>query len=323
MSDGGGTTGRAETVTRDPALPDAIAALLGRWLEHLGATRGRGELTLDAYGSALRRFLLFIAGHTGEPPTPAGLVALTATDFRAWMAAERRRGLSARALGRDLSAVRGFFGWLEDAHGLQCPALLTIATPKHARSAPRPVSVAEGHAVLDFVSTGARSPWETARDTAVLTLLWAAGLRISEALGLRAAQAPLGETVEVTGKGARRRQVPVLPVASDAVETYRRLCPHPLEPGGPLFRATRGGPLRRETVAAAMAEARDALGLAKTATPHALRHAFATQLLAAGGDLRTIQKLLGHRALSTTQVYAGVDEASLAAAVAAAHPRAG
>ncbi|MEO1723110.1 MAG: tyrosine-type recombinase/integrase [Pseudomonadota bacterium] len=312
----------APGATDAPALPEAMAALMGRWLEHLGATRGRGALTLEAYAPALRRFLWFMAQHTGEPPTPAGLAALTVTDFRAWMAAERRRGLSARALGRDLSAVRGFFAWLEDTHGLQCPALLTIGTPKHARSAPRPVSVEEGHAVLDFIGSGDRRPWEMARDVAVLTLLWAAGLRISEALGLRAAQAPLGEALEVTGKGARRRQVPVLPVAAEAVERYRALCPHPSTPEDPLFRATRGGPLRRETVAAAMAEARHALGMPKTATPHALRHAFATQLLAAGGDLRTIQKLLGHRALSTTQVYAGVDEASLAAAVAAAHPRA-
>ncbi|MEO0426459.1 MAG: tyrosine-type recombinase/integrase [Pseudomonadota bacterium] len=305
-----------------PALPEAMAALIGRWLEHLGATRGRGALTLEAYAPALRRFLWFMAQHTGEPPTPAGLAALTVTDFRAWMAGERRRGLSARALGRDLSAVRGFFAWLEDTHGLQCPALLTIGTPKHARSAPRPVSVEEGHAVLDFIGSGDRRPWEMARDVAVLTLLWAAGLRISEALGLREAQAPLSETLEVTGKGARRRQVPVLPVAAEAVERYRALCPHPSTPEDSLFRATRGGPLRREAVAAAMAEARHALGMPKTATPHALRHAFATQLLAAGGDLRTIQKLLGHRALSTTQVYTGVDEASLAAAVAAAHPRA-
>ncbi|MEM6945506.1 MAG: tyrosine recombinase XerC [Pseudomonadota bacterium] len=303
-------------------LPEAIAALLGRWLTHLGATRGRADLTLDAYAGALRRFLMFTAGHVGGAPTPAALATLTITDFRAWMAAERRRGLSPRALARDLAAVRGFFAWLEDTQGIQNAAILTVATPKHPRAVPRPVSVDEGRAMLDFVATGPRAAWERTRDTAVLTLLWAAGLRISEALGLRWRDAPLRDSVTITGKGGRERTVPVLPVAAEAVEAYRALCPHAARAYGPLFLATRGGALRRERVEAAMAEARHALGLPASATPHALRHAFATQLLAAGGDLRTIQKLLGHRTLSTTQVYTAVDDASLAATLAAAHPRA-
>ncbi|MEM6680562.1 MAG: tyrosine recombinase XerC, partial [Pseudomonadota bacterium] len=306
---------------RAAALPDAMAALIGRWTGYLAGTRGRGALTVEAYAGAVRRFLLFMAQHTGEVPTATSLGALSVTDFRAWMAAERGRGLSARTLGRELAAVRGFFAWLEAADGIACPALLRIETPRARRGLPRPVAENDARAVLDAIASDGRKPWEQARDAAVLTLLWAAGLRIGEALSLRGRDAPLGEALRITGKGGVMREVPVLPAACAAVEAYRTLCPHPLEADGPLFRGARGGALGRGTVEKAMAAARMALGLPDTATPHALRHAFATQLLAAGGDLRTIQKLLGHRSLSTTQIYAAVDETALLSVVAAAHPR--
>lgn len=302
-------------------LEDRPADLLARWLAYLTAIRGRAPLTRDAYATTLRGFLLFTAAHTGESLTPARLGALTVGDFRAWMVSRRRAGTGARTLRRDLAAVRGFFAWLEEAEGVQCPALLTLATPKAEAALPRPVAAADARAVIASAEAQ-EEPWIAARDAAVLTLIWGAGLRVSEALGLRWGAAPLAPTLRVMGKGAKMREVPVLPVSREAVERYRALCPHRPAPDGPLFLALRGGPLHRAGVAATMATARRALGLPDSATPHALRHAFATQLLAAGGDLRTIQALLGHASLSSTQIYTRVDETALKAVHAAAHPRA-
>jgi integrase/recombinase XerC len=295
------------------------ANLLARHLSWLTAARGRAEGTRDAYANALRDFLGFVTRHTGEAPTPAALGRLTVTDFRAWMAARRAR-TGARALRRDLAAVRGFLGWLEDVEGVQCAAILAVATPRAATGLPRPVAAADAHAIIEIASAH-REPWIAARDAACLTLIWGAGLRVSEALGLDWGAAPLGETLRVTGKGGRARELPVLAASREAVEAYRRLCPHRPGPAGPLFLGARGGRLRRSAVAAAMAEARRALGLPDDATPHALRHAFATELLSAGGDLRAIQTLLGHRSLSSTQIYTRVDDARLMAVHAAAHPR--
>ncbi|MEO1459219.1 MAG: tyrosine-type recombinase/integrase [Pseudomonadota bacterium] len=296
-------------------------ALAQRWIAHLGATRGRSALTQTAYGAALRRFLGFMARHRAGPMGRAALGALTVSDFRAWMAGERMRGLSARALARDLAAIRGFFAWLEEAEGVANAAVLVLRSPKVARGLPRPVAAGDAFAILETVSAE-RVPWVRARDAAALTLIWGAGLRISEALGLRQRDAPLGTSLRVLGKGAKPREVPVLAVAAEAVERYRALCPHAPGPEDALFLGVRGGALDAGTLEAAMAGARAALGLPASATPHALRHAFATQLLAAGGDLRAIQTLLGHASLSSTQVYTAVDPGRLEAAYAAAHPRA-
>jgi integrase/recombinase XerC len=293
---------------------------LGRWQAHLAA-RGLRPATRAAYAADLRGFLGFLAGHLGGPAGPASLAALGIGDFRAWMAAERGRGVAARTLARAVSSVRGFFAWLEEAEGISCEAVNALATPRAARRLPRPVAQEDARAVLETVGAG-RAEWIAARDRAVLTLLWGAGLRMGEALGLAWGDAPLGETVRVTGKGGRRRAVPVLPAARQAVEAYRRLCPHDPGPGGPLFLGARGGPLDSRLVRKAMEEARTALGLPASATPHALRHAFATQLLAAGGDLRAVQELLGHARLSTTQVYTGLDADRLRAVYDATHPRA-
>jgi integrase/recombinase XerC len=234
--------------------------------------------------------------------------------------AHRRGRTGARTLRRDLAAVRGFLGWIEDVEGVQCAAILTVATPRAPSGPPRPVPAADAQAIVETVSAH-REPWIAARDAACLTLIWGGGLRVSEALGLDWGAAPLGESLRVTGKGGRVRELPVLPVCREAIEDYRRLCPHRPGPAGPLFLGARGGRLRRAAVAGAMAEARRALGLPEDATPHALRHAFATDLLAAGGDLRTIQTLLGHRSLSSTQIYTKVDDARLRAIHASAHPR--
>jgi integrase/recombinase XerC len=247
---------------------------------------------------------------------------VTQSDLRAWLAAGRARGLSSRSLARALSAVRSFHRWVAEAEGVESPAVGAFRGPRAPRRLPRAVAVDDAHALIDRVETDARDSWIGARDAAILTLLWGAGLRISEALGLTGADAPLPETLRIRGKGGRERIVPVLPAARAAVEAYRAACPFALTAGEALFRGARGGALNPRQVQKAVEAARRSLGLPATATPHALRHAFATHLLAAGGDLRAIQSLLGHASLSTTQIYTAVDGGRLATIHAAAHPRA-
>lgn len=294
--------------------------LLTRWLAQLSAVGRRSPKTVEAYRRDVARYLGFMARHRGGPMGRAALGEITLAELRAWMAAERARGLSARSLARALSAVRAFYRWLDAAEGIDCAALQVVRTPKRPARLPRPVSAEAAHALIRDVSPDAR-PWIAARDRAALTLIWGSGLRISEALGLTQRDAPLAEVIRVTGKGGKEREVPVLPAARQAVEHYRALCPHAPGANAPLFLGARGGPLSPRLLQKAMAAARMALGLPATATPHALRHAFATQLLAAGGDLRAVQELLGHASLSTTQVYTGVDETRLMEVYEKAHPR--
>jgi len=304
------------------AEPSAGAeALMARWLAQLSGVRGASEKTVAAYRRDVSRFLGFMGEHCGGPLGRAALADLSLGDFRAWMASERGRGLSGRSLARALSAVRGFFAWLGEAEGIDCAAVHAARAPKVSAGLPRPVPEADARAVLEIAGE-ATEPWVAARDVAALTLLWGAGLRVSEALGLLRADAPLGEVIRVTGKGGRLREVPVLPAARAAVARYLALCPHDPGPHGALFLGVRGGPLDGRILRKVMETARRALGLPASATPHALRHAFATQMLAAGGDLRAVQELLGHASLSSTQVYTGVDEARLLSVHAAAHPRA-
>ena len=302
-------------------LPSAGASgLLVRWLNQLSAVRQRSPKTVEAYGRDVAGYLGFLAGHHGGPMGQTALGSVTLADLRAWMAAERGRGLSSRSLARALSAVRSFYSWLEAAEGIDCSAIHVVRSPKLPKRLPRPISVVGARAIVESVSDDAE-PWITARDQAVLTLIWGAGLRISEALGLRQGDAPLGEVIRVTGKGNKQREVPVLPAARQAVERYRALCPHAPGRNAALFLGARGGPLNPRLLQGAMAAARMALGLPPSATPHALRHSFATQLLAAGGDLRAIQELLGHASLSSTQVYTGVDETRLMEVYEKAHPK--
>jgi integrase/recombinase XerC len=303
------------------AEPSAGAAeLMVRWLAQLSAVARRSPKTVEAYRRDVAGFLGFMGQHRGGPMGRAALGEVSLAELRAWMAAERGRGLSARSLARALSAVRAFYRWLEAAEGIDCAALGVVRTPRRPARLPRPVPEDAARAILRAVSAGAE-PWIAARDRAALTLIWGAGLRISEALGLRQRDAPLAEVIRVTGKGGREREVPVLPVARQAVEHYRALCPHAAGPNDALFLGARGGPLNPRLLQKAMAEARMALGLPASATPHAFRHSFATQLLAAGGDLRAVQELLGHASLATTQVYTGIDEARLMQVYEAAHPR--
>jgi integrase/recombinase XerC len=301
-------------------MAPATADALHRWLETEAAARDRSDHTVSAYRADLVAFLQFIAAHWGEPVPPAALARLRQADMRAFAASERGRGLGARSLARRMSGVRSFLRWISDREGLDLSAALSTRSPKYSRSLPRPLTPLQAQDTLDRVADHA-TPWVGARDLAVLTLLWGSGLRISEALALEGADWPFPEGLIIRGKGGRERQVPVLPVARDAIATYLRLCPWGHRTDAPLFRGIRGGRLTASAVEGAMRQARAAIGLPASATPHALRHSFATHLLSAGGDLRTIQELLGHASLSTTQVYTGVDDARLMAVYRAAHPR--
>lgn len=301
-------------------MAPATADALHRWLETEAAARDRSDHTVTAYRADLVAFLQFIAAHWGEPVPPAALARLRQADMRAFAASERGRGLGARSLARRMSGVRSFLRWISDREGLDLSAALSTRSPKYSRSLPRPLTPLQAQDTLDRVADHA-TPWVGARDLAVLTLLWGSGLRISEALALEGTDWPFPEGLIIRGKGGRERQVPVLPVARDAIAAYLRLCPWGHRTDAPLFRGIRGGRLTASAVEGAMRQARAAIGLPASATPHALRHSFATHLLSAGGDLRTIQELLGHASLSTTQVYTGVDDAHLLAVHRAAHPR--
>ncbi len=303
------------------ALAPAMSDALDRWLEVQRGARDRSDHTLRAYQTDLLAFLGFIGAHWGQPALPGNLCDLTQSDMRAFSAAERARGLGARSLARRLSAVRSFIRWLSDREGFEASKALNARGPRYQRSLPRPIAPAQAREVLDMAAIGHETPWVAARDLAVLTLLYGCGLRISEALALDGRDWPFGESLLIRGKGGRERLVPVLPVARAAVADYLRQCPFTLAAKDPLFRGVRGKRVSQSVIAGVMRLARERLGLPPTATPHALRHSFATHLLSAGGDLRTIQELLGHASLSTTQVYTGVDDARLLAVYRAAHPR--
>lgn len=300
-----------------PGLADAMQ----RWLDHLSGVDGAAPATVEAYRADLVGFLAFQQAHLGEETGLALVRRIDLADMRAWMAAERADGLSARSLARALSAVKGFAGWIAEREAVDVTAILSARAPRFQRRLPRPVAPEAARDLIAAVEAQSRIPWIAARDVAVLTVLWGCGLRISEALGLDDGDAPLPDILRITGKGGRERIVPVLPAARTAVEAYRAIRPFPPVPSDPLFRGARGGRLSARLVAKAMETARMQLGLPATATPHALRHSFATHLLDAGGDLRAIQELLGHASLSTTQAYTGVDTARLMAVYEKAHPR--
>jgi len=305
-----------------PDIAPATRAALADWLGQMSALGGARPATIAAYGTDLRLYLGFLARHLGAPPAPSAVATLTQADLRAFLAHEQGRGVAARSIARRLSAIKTFTRWLADRTGSDATAALAMRAPRHRRRLPRPLSEEAARDVLAEAAQLAAEPWIAARDAAVVTLLYAAGLRISEALGLRGRDHPLPEVLRIRGKGGRERPVPILSAAREAVAAYAGLCPHPILPDGPLFLGARGGPLDGRLVRGAMAMLRARLGLPATATPHALRHSFATHLLAAGGDLRTIQELLGHASLSTTQVYTAVDGARLIEVYRAAHPRA-
>lgn len=300
-------------------LSAAQADALAGWLDHERGIKGRAKATVEAYRTDVTGFLAFMMQHHGDQ---MGIARLTVTDMRAWMAHERGRGVAARSLARSLSAVKSFVRWLSDRDGFDATVVLSTRAPRFQKKLPRPVDPDAAKAVLDTVELQSTKPWVAARDVAVVTLLYGCGLRISEALGLQGRDAPLPETLRIIGKGGKERVVPVIAPARAAVETYVQKCPFDLAPDAPLFRGVRGGALSPRLIQKVMAQTRMQLGLPSTATPHALRHSFATHLLAAGGDLRAIQELLGHASLSTTQAYTAVDTARLMDVYNAAHPKA-
>ncbi|MBV7377884.1 tyrosine recombinase XerC [Maritimibacter sp. DP4N28-5] len=309
-------------------MPEGIAISAGArdalqgWLAHLAALDGAADNTIEAYRTDVVSFLAFLSAHHGMSHGRATLARVSLSDMRAWMASERAGGLSARSLARALSSVKGFYRWLSDQDDFDASQVLMTRAPKYTKKLPRPVAPEAATDVISIAETQARDSWIGARDAAVITLLYGCGLRISEALGLTGGDHPLPDVLRITGKGGKERLVPVLPAAWQAVDIYARLCPFPIEPDTPLFYGARGGALGPRAVQKAMERARLQLGLPATATPHAMRHSFATHLLNAGGDLRAIQELLGHASLSTTQAYTAVDTARLMEVYKKSHPRA-
>ncbi|WP_093090022.1 tyrosine recombinase XerC [Shimia aestuarii] len=303
-------------------ISPAATSALDDFLAQRAALSGASENTLKAYRSDLLDYLVFMTRHKGGPQGIAPLTAVSVSDMRAWMAHARGTGLGARSLSRKLSAVKSFYRWLAEHEVFDPTAVLSARAPKYQRKLPRPLPEDAARAVLDTVELQSQKDWIGARDTAVMTLLYGCGLRISEALGLTGKDAPLAPTLRIRGKGGKERLVPVLDAARDAVDTYLRLCPYPQEPDSPLFRGARGGALNPRQVQKVMEQTRLQLGLPASATPHAMRHSFATHLLSAGGDLRAIQELLGHASLSTTQTYTEVDSTRLMEIYNRTHPKA-
>jgi integrase/recombinase XerC len=301
----------------------ALMAERQSWLESLRSERRLSEHTLDAYERDTRQFLAFMTGHLGGPVSLKDIEALRPADFRAFLAARRKQGSGARSLGRNLAGLRSLLRHLEKKGMVNAAGAGAVRSPRQPKLLPKPLSDKQALTVVTDQAQLQDEPWIAARDAAVMTLLYGCGLRISEALDLSAdVIGAAATTLRITGKGNKTRLVPLLPVVVEAVDKYRALCPYHLEKGEPLFRGARGGKLQAAIVQRAMQRLRSAFGLPETATPHALRHSFATHLLAGGGDLRTIQELLGHASLSTTQVYTGVDASRLLEVYDRAHPRA-
>jgi integrase/recombinase XerC len=303
--------------------PD-VAAEIARWLGYLGAERRMSPKTLEAYRRDVSQFLDFMAGHLGGAPSLKALAKLSPADVRAFMAARRSDGLSSRSLMRVLAGARSFARFLERNGKGKVGALSAVRAPKVGKTLPKPLAIAAAKRIADtdLRAGEKREPWIIARDAAVLGLLYGSGLRISEALSLKRTDFGAPDAITVTGKGNKTRMVPVLPQVAKLIADYVALCPLNLPDNGALFVGARGGPLSPRIVQLAMARLRGALGLPDTATPHALRHSFATHLLARGGDLRAIQELLGHASLSTTQIYTAVDSERLLEVYASTHPRA-
>jgi len=306
------------------AIAPDVAAEISRWLGYLAAERRMSPKTLDAYRRDVSQFLGFLAEHLGGAPSLKQLAKLTPVDIRAFMAARRSKGLGNRSLMRVLAGARSFARYLERNGEGKVGALAAVRTPKLARTVPKPLSASTAKQMTDadLRAGEKRETWVLARDAAVLGLLYGCGLRISEALGLKSGDvAGKRDVLTVTGKGNKARMVPLLPQVADLIASYVAICPYDLPAEGPLFAGARGGPLSARVVQLTMARLRGALGLPDNATPHALRHSFATHLLARGGDLRSIQELLGHASLSTTQIYTAVDSERLLDVYANTHPR--
>lgn len=305
----------------DPLTDHPARALALRWHDHLSRERRRSDHTVRAYVATAHRLIAFLADHLGGPVDGDALAALRPGDLRAYLTKRRAAGLGNASAARELSAVRGFLAFAAAEEGREA-TLPRIKGPKKPRSVPRPISPDEAISLAEESAEDATAPWIAARNEAVLLLLYGSGLRVAEALGLTGSALPLGEALSVTGKRNKTRIVPLLAPVKEAIEQYLLLCPFLPARDQPLFRGARGGPLRGEIVRRAVRKARATLGLSERTTPHALRHSFATHLLGRGADLRTLQELLGHASLSSTQIYTAVDAAHLMDVYRHAHPRA-
>jgi integrase/recombinase XerC len=309
------------------AVAEDLRAAIAAWLDWLTAERRASAHTIAAYGRDLAAFFDFLGEYRGEVPSLALMSRLIPADFRAYLAHRALDGRERTTIARGLSVLRGFVRFLERRKLASAPGLAVLRAPKLPASVPKPLTVEDADAAIEAAGDVALTPWQQKRDVAILTLLYGCGLRISEALGLTRREAPCGHKTEaevlvVVGKGRKERHVPVLAAVRDAVAEYLAACPYPLPKDGPLFVGARGGPLNPRLVQRQMQMLRGMLGLPDTATPHALRHSFATHLLGGGGDLRAIQELLGHASLSTTQRYTKVEPEHLLKVYEAAHPRA-
>lgn len=311
-----------DDAARTIAASDDTRRTYRNWYAHLMGEKRMSEATLVHYHGDLSRFFDFLTNHLGGAVSLKDLSMLAQRDFRAFLASRRGEGLTNRSMARHLSSIRSFFRFMEREGIIANPALRAVRSPKIPHGIPKPLTPQGAKNIIAEAAEVASAPWIGARDAAIITLLYGCGLRISEALSLKRRQAPLSDTLRITGKGNKERLVPVLEAARKAVDTYLALCPHPLGPEDPLFVGARGKLLDQRMVRGLMIRARERLGLPDSATPHALRHSFATHLLAGGGDLRAIQELLGHASLSTTQIYTEADSDRLLNIYDKAHPRA-
>jgi integrase/recombinase XerC len=301
-------------------LPHPASALVARWSSHLAHDLRRSPHTIRAYVGSAHRLIEFLGQYRGQLIEATALLDIGAADLRAFLAARRNSGLGAASTARELSGVRAFLTYAAEQQGEAARVPRTRA-PRRPRTLPRPASPGEAVALAEDAGDYASQPWIGARDLAILLLLYGTGLRVSEALSLTARDLPIGEAIRVTGKRSKTRMVPVVKVVAEAIGEYLRQCPYPVEGDGPLFLGARGGPLSADLVRRAVRAARRRLGLPDSLTPHALRHSFATHLLARGADLRSLQELLGHSSLSSTQIYTKVDAAHLLDVYRHAHPR--
>ena len=305
----------------DPICADsALRDSLSDWSAWLAEERRFSSHTVNAYLRDIKYFLYFVANHIGESPTLSALQNLRTVDFRAWLASRANKGLKKTTIARALSVVRNFFSWLERNSLGENPAIKVLNAPKIPHGTPKPIMAKNAIRAVETIKNETGYSWVAMRDAAVLLLLYGAGLRISEALGIAVKDAPISNSLRILGKGNKERIVPILPVIQNAVRSYLKSCPYTLMPEDILFRGVRGGSLSPRIIQKRMQLLREQLGLPDSATPHALRHSFATHLLSNGGDLRSIQKILGHASLSTTQVYTEVDEGHILQQYNA-HPR--
>ena len=302
-------------------ISPAVAQALDSWLSTQRIVQNIAVNTEKAYRRDVTEFLTFMAAHKGATQGLQSLSRITTTDMRSWMACCRNSGTGSRSLARKLSSVKNFYGWLAEREDFDPTHVLSVRSPRFERKLPRPLAEDAACSMIDVVSRQSETAWINARDTAIVTMLYACGLRISEVLAITRNDFPIPRVLNVRGKGGKERHVPVLKIARQAVEAYVQKCPFQLDLNDALFRGVRGGPLSARAIQKVMQQARLQLGLPASATPHAMRHSFATHLLTSGGDLRTIQELLGHASLSTTQTYTAIDTTHLKAVYDKAHPK--